>query len=312
MRFVFGFVFLSITLILSACSSGPGEEEFAPKIGDIYTDIAHFHPTFYSKWPSHDQITIGFTVSASITDPDGLVNIKEIYVLDLNNDWRWTLYDSSDANPLSRCYEGNNIFECRFYSKDRDDYVNLEGYEIVAVDLHGYITRKPFDLKLPGGNIATNETYVYSDVFLNGPNNSIQGIGIAGLEVMTIENNAMVFTLDLNNEDKLLHIEFESKDARGLVQNYGLSLYDNSDEPKLVGEVRYDASSINKSPIVINGKTLVDIPLADIDFKGEFTANDIHGLHVVLFDMPTVWTQADVVSKWFNYLGYSELITLAP
>lgn len=312
MRFILGFVFFSITLAITACSSGPSEDEFAPKIGDIYTDIAHFHPTFYSKWPSQDQRTIAFTVSATVSDPDGLINMKEIYVLDLNSQWKWYLYSSADANPSSRCYKGNNIFECRFYSTDREDYVGLKGYELVAVDLHGYATSKSFELKLPAGELAVDETFVYSDEFWNGPNNSIDGVGIAGLEVMTIANNDMVFTSDLADKDKIIHVEFESKDDRNLVQNYAFALYDNSDEPKLVGEVRFNSLSIKNKPIVLGEKTIVDIPLTEIEFADGFTANDIDGLHVVLLDAPTTWTQGDVAGKWFNYLGYSEFITLTP
>ena len=47
--------------------------------------------------------------------------------------------------------------------------------------------------------------------------------------------------------------------------------------------------------------------------KVEFEEFDLdNGLHVVLFDEATESTQLDVESKWFNYRGYSELITLVP
>lgn len=301
----FGFIFISVIFILSACSSGPSESEFAPKIGDIETTIVHFHPSYYLKTPSKVQRTIGFTVSVTVSDPDGLVNVDEIYVRDINNNKRWTLYNSADANPIERCFEGDDLYSCSFYSPVLTDQIYLKGYEIVAVDLHGYTTRKSFEFKLPAGEVVVDEEFVYSESF---PIEDRTINSFKGLEAMTIAGNALLFTLD--DVAQTLSVEFETSDPR--VLNYGLEFYDDSVEPILIGEVSTEVSSINPAQINQYGKTEVVIRWDEIVFKDGFDGNYINGLHVILFDQSTISTQGNILGKWFNYAGYSEFITLAP
>jgi hypothetical protein len=304
MRFTVGFLFLSFIFMLTACTSGPGEDEFAPEIGDIETTIIHSHGSLYSHLPSEEQRTIGFIISVIVTDPDGSNDITDIYLYDKNSNINRYFLRSSELSSKYDCRKpAGDLFECSFYSSDQSDNVDLSGYEIVAVDRYGYSSRKVFEFKLPAGAELEGQEFVYSDVFSGGTNN-----GIAGLEVMTIVDNDLVFTLD--EAEELLRLEFVSNDDR--VREYGLELYDNSTTPKLVGEVPFDKIVIQGNAISSSIKTLVNIPLSQINFIDGNIASDIYGLHVVLFDQSTISTQLEVESEWFNYMGYSEFITLAP
>ena len=88
------------TLLISACSSGPSESEFAPKIGDIETSIIHSHPSYYSHLPTEEQRTIGFVVSVSVTDPDGSDDITDIYIS--HNNGKRSFLRSSELNSTYR------------------------------------------------------------------------------------------------------------------------------------------------------------------------------------------------------------------
>tara|TARA_R110002167_G_scaffold58959_7_gene166970 strand:+ start:1656 stop:2567 length:912 start_codon:yes stop_codon:yes gene_type:complete len=301
MRCVLSFIFFGLTLILSACSSGPSEEEFSPKIGDIDTSIIHYHTSVYSNELIEEQRTIGFIIRVKVTDPDGLGDITSIYIYDKTNDSYFILKDKSELNPKADCFQIQEIIECSFYSKDHPDEMNLTGYELVAVDFHGYVSRKTFEFKLPAGGVVGDEETVCSDELFCGP-----PLGVKGLEVMTIDNNDMIFTFD--GQD--LHIEFVSKDDDDKVKEYGLSIYDDSSIPVLVGEVSFDSLAIKAAPIVTQVKTEVDIPFTQIEFEDGFDKSDIYGLHVVLFDKATTSTLQSTTGRWFNYYGFSEFITL--
>jgi len=310
MRFSFGFIFLFVALILSACSSGPSESEFAPKIGDIYTTIKHFHPDAYAHKPTEERRTIGFIISVSVTDPDGLDDITGIYIYDKTHNSYFKLVDKSVLNQEADCRQTEEVIECSFYSKDRPDFLNLGGYELVAVDRHSYTTRKSFEFKLPAGLVVDDEEFVYSDVFADDPDNDVTN-GIKGLEVMTVANNGLEFSL--NNEGGTIDLKFEAKDDR--VTAYGLALYDNAEIPNLVGEISFKSPTLQSAPIVLGQETVVDIPWNEIDFQDGYDVSNLtsslYGLYVILFDESTVSTQFEVQKAWFNYSGTSEFITQA-
>jgi hypothetical protein len=207
MRFVrLALLFCSFSM-LTACTSGPSEDEFAPKIGEINTRIMHFHPSAYEHKPEAEQRTIGFIIRVSVTDPDGLGNITEVYIKDANhNPVRYRiLKNNSTLNENADCKQTNEVIECSFYDSDFPDEMPLTGYELVAVDLHTYKSSKAFEFKLPAGEALEFEEFVYSDEYLlNGggtPN------GVLGLEAMSIVDNSMLFTLDDPVEGPL-HLKF--------------------------------------------------------------------------------------------------------
>lgn len=303
MRLISALVVFSLFILISACSSGPSEEEFSPRIGDIFTDIINRHPSYFSKSASDSFQTIEFTVSVNVTDPDGLSDLQDVYIHDSTNNWYWSLLNSNDAQPWSKCHQGDGLFSCYFYSSNYLHDIKLKGYEIVAVDLRGYTTRKSFEFRLPGGEIVDDEVFVFSESFTG---DTVQGI--PALETMNIIDNEMAFSLDSGSQ--VLHLEFSSHDNRA--QEYSLELFDGSEIPKLIGTVSYSKSSIVSTPIIFGQKTIVDIPFSEITFVDGFGSTHINGLHVILYDEPVEWTQVSGSSLWSNYVGFSEFISLDP
>lgn len=305
MRLVLGFIFLGITLILSACSSGPGIDEFAPKIGEISTTISHH----YSEDPQ-DEYTISFIIRANVTDPDGLDDITGIYVVDKNNegndDHFRILKDKSELSSTTDCFQDREIIECSFYPKELDNLhdLNLAEYELVAVDRHNYSSRKSFKFKLPDGIKATTEEFVYSE-----SSSRDKESGIAALEVMTVADNNLKFVLDTVEES--LQIDFTSNDARA--SNYAIALYDDSDVPKLIGNIRFDSQIIQKATIKFEEPTVLAVPgetVIESLLEEGYTFLDIGGLKITLLDLPTTSSLQEVTNSWFNYQGVSEFVPI--
>lgn len=294
------FVFL-ISSIMAGCSSGPSESEFAPKIGQIETTITHTHPSAHQHLTSAEQRTISFTIRVSITDPDGLGDITTVYIRDKSHNSYWILKDHSELNENADCIQSDEIITCTFYSSERPDEIELSGYELVAADLHTYQTSKEFEFKLPAGDLIDNEEFVYSATYTGGTPN-----GIPALEAMNEVDNALVFNVDFDAE--IMHVKFETTDDRA--KHYGISLYDSTADKSLVGKVVYDSVAISNNPIVFGEKTILDIPFSNISFETGYDQEDIYGAHIVLLDTPVDSDQLEVESKWFNYSGFSELLTL--
>lgn len=298
---------LSLTVLLclglSACSSGPGEEEFAPQILAVYSDIVHRHPSFYEKWPNNPQRSIDFTFSINVSDPQGIENILSVYVTDLNDNYHWSLFDANEANPWTRCFRGAGVFECRFYAAIHPDYSNLQNFEVVVQDLSGYTRRKAFNFLLADGEQPDLETFVYSEQFKGGTNN-----GYEALDVMTIEDNAMVFTADAGTQS--FHIEFEVSDARA--KEYALDFYDTASPANYIGSVKLDSTIIQDHPIDPNLSTVaVDIPWDEINFEDGFSVDDIKRLHINLYDNPIPWViNNSDAGLWFNHQATSQSISL--
>lgn len=292
-----------LCLALSACSSGPGEEEFAPQINEIYSSVAHRHPSFYEKWPTDIQSTIDLRFSVSISDPQGIGDLLLVYVRDINGSITYPLFDAKFNNPFSFCYSGAGIFECPFPTKAPYNSANLKNFEVVVQDRNGYIRRKPFNLLLAGGEQPEQETFVYSDTYTEDTTN-----GYAALEVLTIEDNGMVFTADPGTQS--FHIEFETFDSRA--KYYSLDFYDNEVNVSAVGSASQLSSTIQSHPIVIGQKTVLDLPWSEINFNDGFSVDNIKHLHISLYDSPISWDITDInIGLWFNHMATSEEISLA-
>ena len=285
---------------LSACSSGPGEDKFAPEINEIYTDIAHRHPSFYAKWPDDRQATIDFTFLISVSDPQGVGDLFKLQVIDLNDSRTYTLFHANENNPYSNCYQGAGIFECRFARGTQFDYSNLKNFEVVIQDLSGYTRRKTFNLLLADGAQPEQESFVYSAEFTRDKTN-----GYAALEAMTIEDNGMLFATD----DQSFHIEFVAKDSRA--KHYSLDFYDNESPANHVGFVPLNSNSITGNPITTGETTTLELHWSEIDFKGDFSVNDIKNMHITLYDeaIPFVIADSDL-GDWFNLQATSQAIPL--
>jgi len=295
------FTIISLLVVLTACSGDSSNSDAnTPVIGKIYTDINHQHSSFYNKWNITPNRTIRFTFSAQVTDPQGINNLKEIYVENLNNNWTWYLLGN-----FNNCYvEAGGVFECTFYSDIQLDSINLNNWVLVAKDQDDNITRKNFSFLLPGGSQANNESFVYSSAYSDSNYN-----GIAALEAMTLSNNNLVFTS--NPGTRSFHIEFETTDERAV--HYSFAFYEGSNQKNYVGEACLCSPSIESMPIIFGQKVVIDLPWSEISLdQATYDVEDINGLHIKLYDQPIDWITPNYEGIWFNYISYSEYISLAP
>jgi hypothetical protein len=293
---------LPLCLGLSACSSGPGEEEFAPQILAIYSDIIHRHPSFYEKWPERTQRSIDFHFSINISDPQGIGDILKVDVRDLNDNVYWNMFDAREVNPWSRCFRGAGVFECRFYPGNHPDYANLKNLEVVVQDLSGYTRRQRFNHLLADGDQPDQQSFVYSAQYSGSTEN-----GYPALRLMTSADNDLVFESSPGSQS--FHVEFTVDDHRAT--HYSVDFYDDTDAANYVGSVPQNAPSISSKAFVV-GQTLVnDIPWSEIEFEDGFSVADIKHMHITLYDSPIPWIiNGNDEGLWFNHLSTSEMVSL--
>ena len=294
---------LTLSLLMAACSSSDdtviSRGTYLPNIGAINTDILHSHPSFHSKWGIAPERNIRFTISAKVSDPQGIDNLKHVSAREVQDDVSWSLLGGSDGVPLHECYqESLGIFECVFYSSGNLETILLEDWELVAEDEDGNVTSKRFQFRVPGGDLPSDlpntERFVYSSEYAGSSSG-----GIEGLEAMTIVDSSIVFTADLGTRS--FHIEFETSDTR--VAQYEFAFYDVSSGIRYMGSAESDSPSISSMSVVPGQPLVIDVPWSEITFEeGFFDPTNIGGLHIKLLDSP--------VDGWFNYVGYSEFIEL--
>lgn len=288
---------------LSACSSGPGEDKFAPEILAVYSNIIHRHPSFYAKWPERTQRSIDFYFSVNVSDPQGIGDILNVYVRDMNENYVWTLFDASQANPWKDCYRGAGVFECRLYPENHLDYTNLKNLEVVVKDRRGYTRRQGFSHLLADGEQPDTERFVYSSQFTGNTTNGYPALG-----VMTILDNHMVFTANPGTQS--FHVEFTVTDSRA--SNYSLDFYDDTDDANYLGSAPVNSGSIESQPIVFGQTTVIDIPWSEIDFESVYSVEDIKQMHITLYDNPIPWIINNKdEGEWYNHLATSQVIALS-
>ena len=291
-----------LCLGLSACSSGPGEDEFAPQILSVYSDIIHRHPSFYAKWPDRPQRSIDFHFSVNVTDPQGIGDIYKVYVRDLNEGYAWSLFDANEVNPWSECYRGAGVFECRRYPGNHVDYANLKNLEVVVQDRSGYTRRKKFSHLLADGAQPDSERFVYSSQFTGDITD-----GYPALQAMTLAENNLDFSADPGTQS--FHVEFTVTDSRA--SHYALDFYDATDTANYLGSVPLDSSSLASHPIVLGQTTVVDVPWSEIEFENGYSVEDIKHLHITLYDTPIPWIINDKnEGHWFNQVATSQVVSL--
>lgn len=288
-----------ITFMTACSSSGPSEETPSLKIGDIFTDIIHYHESFNDKWGVTPNSTIKFSVSVNVSDPKGVANLSQLYFYNKVTERQWFMLGGPSELTHKSCYINNlDIFECIYYSSVSLDRVNLTDWEIVAENTQGKTTRKSFEFLLPSGDAVIDEQFVYSDTY----SGSTLG-GVAALEAMTISDNKLTFSS--NPDTQSFHIEFENLDSRAT--NYALAFYDGTIDINYIAQAHVNSPSIVSMPIIQNQTTSLDLPWSEIELYNGASINDINGLHITLYDTPI---ESSTYSIWFNYLSFSEFITL--
>jgi len=289
----------TLTFLLTGCSGSESSDSL--KVGNISTDIVHYHPSFYGKWDVTPNSSIRFTVSVSISDSKGTDNLSDLYFHDKVNDRYFDMLGGPDNITKEECYYSDfDVFECRYYSSINLDRVNLSNWEVVVENKQGESSRKDFEFLLPSGDLVDDEQFVYSSIYNGSTKN-----GITALEVMTTANNGLVFSSNPGLQS--FHIEFSNTDNRAA--HYSFIFYKNTADIRYIAKAILDSPSIESMPMIQGQKTSIDIPWSEITLLDNATINDINGLHIKLFDEPIEWLNDEL---WFNYISYSEFITFSP
>lgn len=295
---------LVVLLLITACNSGPSEEEFSPKIGDINTAILQLRTGSSTEDPATDDVALGFSFVAKITDPDGVGDIDSIRVRHEESGLTFTVLSVSGLNE--GCSYFSNLFNCSFRMSEEIETFSLSGFEVIAVDIRRYTTTKSFDLKSLTGDELNDETFAYSEKYSGDT-----VFGIEALEAMSVENNDIEVSLD--NDSEMLNVEFETTDSRA--DTYYLSLSSRMGDTKFrqIGLVPASNSDIQNSPIIFGHKTVVSIDYDDIQFSSDdYSVEDIEGITIVLGDEPVESSTGLGGGLWSNYTGLSERYLLEP
>ena len=295
------YLLLFVLFYLSACggSGGGNSNSASPQVEFIQTDVAHMHPSFYEKWDLTPQ-ALRFAASVRVSDPQGIDNLDEIYFYNSALDWYWALLDRNDGFGTDECYFQNyQVYECIFYYEAAPDSLPLADWLVYAVDLDGNETEQPYTFPLPSGAPYDGEGYIYSDGYIGPRFNSVDA-----LEVLEIGYNSLIFESDFGSQS--FHIEFTVTDSR--VTDYAFVFYDGSTHINYIANANSNSPSIVSTPITIGEITSVDIPWSEINVHSPYSVSDINGLHIKLFDEPEELLSGD--GLWFNYLSFSEYLTL--
>ena len=299
---------IALTLLLSACGGSSTTPEdattnTAPEISSIYTDIIHYHPSFWEKWETSPTKGIQITFSFRVDDPDGLSDIDDIYVRNYVNNDDYDIYSGPNNVPLERFYNSRfNTFEGTFYTFGSLDRVDLRNWVVVASDKNGNITEREFEFSLSDYELAPDSDYVYSDQYSSPDYN-----GVAAMDAMTISENNLA--LESNIGTQSFNIKFQTNDDRA--SHYAITFYGSAPDYKYLGWANQISPSIVSTSIVTGEQTSLDLPWSEIYFIEDAQPIDVNGVHVILFNEPI---EKDFIEDyiWYSFLAYSEYFTLQP
>jgi hypothetical protein len=265
-------------------------------IGQILTDIRIVSNYYGGTVRVYETETIKFWVEAEVVDPQGFEDLESIYFY--KNDGRdrsWELYDARLAN-WNECHRGNsNVFACLFHDPQNTRKIDLQGWELAAIDKAGNISTKPFNFALPGGAIPSYEEFVYSEHY-TGPTE----IGVPALPSLSACYDAFVFT---RAGSLSFEFRFSTNDHR--VKEYSLELWGFDGIWNYIGDVPIDSPSITSAPVVPGIETRVFIPWSEMVLHAGYAPSDVAGFHIVLYDD---LTEVEQGYYWVNHLGVSEFL----
>jgi len=297
-------IYFFLYLCLSACESneGPISSQNAPVIGQIQTNITHYHPSYFDKWDDEIKRTIDYSFAVKMSDPQGLGNIYHLLAMDTaREEYHALLGGELEFYTLSDWYQDYfKGFERTVYNIYSPDRVNLKNWSMYAVDRQNNQTTRDFEFTLPDGEPVLDEQYVYSSIYENP---DIEGI--PGLEAMSISENSLSIVSNLETESYT--IEFEVSDARA--KNYALWFFNSGINPDEIGTVDQFSSSIVSNPIVLGQKVSMQLPWSEIQIKQNYSVEDVFGVHIVLLDEPVEFKFLEHELR-SSYLGVSEYLTL--
>jgi hypothetical protein len=297
-----------LTFLVSACGGSSKNSEdvainTAPEISSIYTDIIHYHPSFWEKWNIAPARGIQITFSFRVDDSDGLSDIDDIYVRNYVNGNEYDIYSGPNNVPLEKFYNSRlNTFEGSFFTYGSLDRVDLRNWKVVASDKSGNITEREFEFSLPNEELASDSDYVYSDQYSSPGYN-----GVAAMEAMTISDNNL--SLVSNAGTQSFNIKFQTNDDRA--SHYSIAFYGSAPNYQYLGWANQVSPSIVSTSIVTGEQISLDLPWSEIYFIDDAQPIDVNGVHVTLYNEPI---ENDLIENyiWYSFLAYSEYFTLEP
>ena len=295
-----------LTFLVTACGGSSKNSEdvainTAPEISIIYSDIIHYHPSFWGKWNIAPTKGIQITFSFRVDDTDGLSDIDDIYVRNYVNSDDYDIYSGPNNVPLEKFYNTRfNIFEGTFYTSGSLDRVDLKNWVVVASDKSGNITEREFEFSQSNYELVSNSDYVYSDQYSSPGFN-----GVAGMEVMTISDNNLA--LESNSGTQSFNIKFQTNDDRA--SHYSIAFYGSAPNYQYLGTANQASPSIVSTSIVTGEQISLDLPWSEIYFINDAQPIDVNGVHVTLYNEPI---ENDFIENylWYSFLAYSEYFTL--
>ena len=295
-----------LTFLLSACGGSSKNSEdvninTAPEISSIYTDIIHYHPSFWEKWNILPTRGIQITFSFRVDDPDGLSDIDDIYVRNYVNDDDYDIYSGPNNVPLEKFYNSRlNKFEGTFYTYGSLDRVDLRNWVVVASDKSGNVTERQFEFSLSNYELVSHSDYVYSDQYSSPGSN-----GVAAMEAMTISDNNLA--LESNAGTQSFNIKFQTNDDRA--SHYAIAFYGSAPNYQYLGWANPISPSIVSTSIVTGELTSLDLPWSEIYFIDGAQPIHVNGVHVILYNEP-IGNDFIENHTWYSFLAYSEYFTL--
>lgn len=294
------FAAVLVALTLSACGGGGGSapaRSVDPVIGEVFTDVFNYHPSFYGKWLASGP-SIRYTFLVQLDDPQGLNTLERAYIRDKTDDIYFDLIGGASNNYTfdalyDSFYEAHRIFTFR---NNMPDEVNLNNWEVFTRDLDGNESVSDFSFRLPDGTAATGSQYLYSPVATAPDSN-----GVAALKAMTIADNQLSIVSNAGSQS--FRIEFEVDEP--LAYEYYLWFYDNTASIDFLGRVsQVNSASVTSTAINQTGLTQLDLPWSELDFN----ASVVGGIHIVLYTEPGELAYNS--GPWIDHLSVSEYVEL--
>ena len=299
-RFLVRLNILCSVFFMVACNSGSSSGE--PKVGKVYSSIAHYHPSFYQNQGVDEDITISYAFAVQVTDPQGNDTIVSLFAIDKSSDESHFIIGGENKYDLIRNWLDTEYIGDRSMAFDPDnlDRFTFNQWEMVAFDRDRNNDTRNFEFNLPGGDSVRNEEFVYSDTFTGSKDD-----GVEGLEVMTIAGNILSFS----SSAETFTVKFTATDLRAEFYQiqFFTDLESNPLQIKNIGIARPDSVSIQDTPLNIGGETTLEIPWSEINLNNGEVASDISGIHISLLDAPI---EINKTKLWYSHYGVSEYMPL--